>query len=373
VLHRLESFLFEAPLRYVVALVSAVCLLRTGIWGIPNMSLSRQLAADPFQVPFDNPHVDYLAWSWLSPFMAWILGATGSGSFFTLHLAFSVGFSILCIRTIVKNLPGEQARTALLLFALLPVSTTAYFWVGYDSITLFLLALPLACPHPISAIAAGLCLGMQHFEQGICAGLGMLAFVVLSRILRGDSSYSWRLCSVLLAAVVAGRLLMYWIVDVHDMEIERDRAGMLFTRWKPSFKQMLLNMHYSLWSLLGVGWYLALKHLDFRLRSLPLFLPLAGLLLLSMAVLDQTRVLAIVSFPLLMCAWVLNPLFLDRFSRAEATLLAVLGAAVPYVWLWEGLPQGSVLSHGVVWLLHSAFGWPDVPPDLSLWPFRRRF
>jgi hypothetical protein len=370
-LDRLETFLFEAPLRHVLTLIAAVCLLRTGIWTIPNMYRSRELAVDPFQVPFDDPQIHYLVWSWLSPFTAWLLGATGSWSYFLLHLAFSVAFSVLCIRMIVKTLPQEQARIALVLFALLPVSTTAYFWVGYDSITLFLLALPLAAPHPLSALAAGLCLGMQHFEQGVCAGLAMLLFVALSRSMKADPRYSLRLCAVLLLSVIGGRLLMHWIADVHGMNIQQDRAGMLFSGWKPSFKQMVFNIHYSLWSLLGIGWYLALKYLDLGFRSLPLFVPLVGLLLMILAVLDQTRVLAIVSFPLLMSAWILNQSFLGRFARAEATLLAVLGAAVPYVWVWEGLPQGSVLSHGIVWLVHAATGWPDLPADLPEWPFRR--
>lgn len=99
--------------------------------------------------------------------------------FFIFHLGFSIAFTALFIKLVFSRLPERSTRIALILFALLLVSATTYFWVGSDSLTLLLLLLllllALSFPHSIlMTLAIGIMLGMQHFEQAFFAVGGLL-------------------------------------------------------------------------------------------------------------------------------------------------------------------------------------------------------
>ncbi|MGJ0485684.1 MAG: hypothetical protein ACR65R_14325 [Methylomicrobium sp.] len=118
------------------------------------------MAQNPFINPFSNPNFHYQFWSWLGSFLAWLLGATTLKSLCLFHLAFSFAFSLLFIKAIFSWFPDQLARTSLVLFSVLPVSATAYFWVGHDSITLFLMVFSLAYPRKLPVIfLAGIALG----------------------------------------------------------------------------------------------------------------------------------------------------------------------------------------------------------------------
>lgn len=72
-------------------LLASFC--KTGFWFIPNVGLSQKIALDPFVNPSAEPYAQYLVWNWLSPFLAWLVGATDSGPFVLFRLAFAVAFT----------------------------------------------------------------------------------------------------------------------------------------------------------------------------------------------------------------------------------------------------------------------------------------
>ncbi len=143
---QVERLIFAAPASRLVTAVLLLGLVKTGVWQIPNFGASRLIAQDPFTNPFQDPNAHALYWSWLGPFLAWLLGATSPAAFFALHLVLSVGFTVLFIVTAFSHLPEREARISLVLFSVLPVSATAFFWVSTDSLTLFLMMLALALP-----------------------------------------------------------------------------------------------------------------------------------------------------------------------------------------------------------------------------------
>ncbi len=130
ILLRIEDFIFKAAAWKLVTLILLVMLFKTGIWYIPNLDMSLTVALNPFTNPFQDPNAHYLLGNWLSPFLAWLSGIKAFWVFFAFHLGFSIAFTALFIKLAFSRLPERNARIALILFALLPVSATAYFWVG---------------------------------------------------------------------------------------------------------------------------------------------------------------------------------------------------------------------------------------------------
>ena len=369
---KLEQFIFEARVWKLLLVLALLILFKTGIWYIPIMHGSQLVAQDPFTNPFTQyPDAHYVVWSWLGPFLAWLVGATGKLEFFLLHLLFSLAFMVLFVKVAFDNLPQELARKSVILFSVLPVSATALFWVSYDSITLFLLMLALAFPRSLLLTAVfGVLLGMQHFEQGVFGAGALLFAVTLSQRQGYFLRYSWKFCLAFLLGVIAGKLVMTGIFKYHEIQVNSGRM-----HWLREHLDFLLNLfvyhaHAILWSVLGLGWAVALRFSDWGRCSLPFFAALAGLCLLLPISGDQTRVLAIVTFPLLSAYWLLNLDFLSKISRREAAWLFVIWAMMPWSWVWDGVPKWSAFPYDVAFILHHLFGWFDIPADPNGWPFR---
>ena len=201
----LRGWLFESPRYQFAVVLFAVSLLKTGVWYFPSIEAMRQLAVNPFANPFSGPGGDYLIWNWLGPFLAWSLGATSKPAFILFHLLFSLAFTGLFLWLSFTRLPDREARVAVALFFMLPVSATAYFWVGMDSITLFLMLAAFVFPRRGAwAFCIGLLLGMQHFEQGAVAAGSLLSAVLLQLLLRQPASVSPVFCGLLLLGIIAG-------------------------------------------------------------------------------------------------------------------------------------------------------------------------
>ncbi|UJS22728.1 hypothetical protein [Thiothrix winogradskyi] len=383
-----EHFIFHTAVWKLVTVILLVMLFKTGIWYIPNLEMSLALALNPFANPFTDPNAHYLVWNWLSPFIAWLLGIKAFWAFFLLHLGFVVAFTALFIRQIFVRLPEREARVALIVFALLPVSATAYFWTGPDALTLLLLLLAvgeippsppfakggtgnwpiLASPFAkgglrgIFFLCIGILLGMQHFEQALFAIGGLLFALLLDK-----KSPVFPL--FLLAGIVAGKLTLIGVFNHADMQVNSGRTFWLQEHLDLLLGSFFFHLHHILWSVLGLGWLVALKYADQGRQSLAFFLTLAGLLLLLLVSADQTRVLAIVTFPLLAVYWLLNREFLTQFTDRQVAGLFLLWLLIPWSWVWIGEPRTSALPYDLAWLLNNMFGWFDVPANPALWPF----
>lgn len=367
---KIEDFIFESAAWKLILAISLITLFKTGIWYIPNLDASQAIAQNPFVNPFPDPNAHYLFWSWLGPFAAWLIGAKSKFQFFAFHLAFSIAFTLLFIKIAFANFSDKLARSSIILFTVLPVSATAYFWVSSDSITLFLMLLALAFPQgAILTFIIGALLGMQHFEQGFFAAAGLLFAVFLSNKQGNYLKYSLKFCILLLLGVIAGKFTLIVIFKYHSIEVNSGRMHWLRGHIHLLLNQFFFHFHYIIWSILGLGWIIALRFIDWGRKSIPFFITLAGLCLLLPVSGDQTRVLAVLTFPLIAAYWLFNSDFLEKISKREISLIFSIWALMPWGWVWGGTPRWSAFPYDIAYILHRLFGWFDVPANPALWPF----
>lgn len=365
------KIVFDWRRRNFLMLVYAAMAVKTGIWHIPNIHEAVAFARDPFVLPTDDPLRQHLLNTWLSPFIAWAIGATSNAAFLLLHLGFAVAFSTLFTALCFRRLPEREARIAIVIFASLPASATAYFWVGVDGLTLLLmLAVVASDRHPLLAGLFGVALGLQHFEQGF-VGLSTMLFAVLATLsLRHEEVYPWRTATAAWAGVVIGKIalgLIFWNAGM----VVAGRDAWFIAHWRMMQEQFWLHTQVVLWAVLGPGWFVALRYADRGRASLPFFLALFGVMPLLMFIGDQTRVLAIVTFPLLFAFWLNQRSFLGEITRAQAGGLFLLWLVIPWIWVWGGQPRWSVFPYGIAYAVGKLTGWYELPAvDISNWPFR---
>ena len=290
---------------------------------------------------------------------------------------------MLFVVVALSRFPDHSARAAIILFAILPVSATAYFWVGYDSLTLFIMLLGLAYQqHTLVTLLAGIALGMHHFEQGVLATAGLLFANCLSRtaVLREDRPQSQRrhpsnydhsvqFPVLLLVAVIAGKLMLVGLFNYFGVTVNSGRLFYL-ADVHPAVKSLVFHIHYAVWSILGLGWLVALRYLDLGRPTIPFFVTLSCLMLLLPISGDQTRILAIITFPLIAEYWLFNVTFLTQVTKKELAAIFVAWVLMPWAWTWSGIPKWSVFPYDIAYILHRLFGWFAVPPNPSEWPFQ---
>jgi hypothetical protein len=366
----IEQALFGWPRARFLTLVFFAMFVKTGIWHIPNLLVSRRIAENPFTVPIANPVDQYLMTSWLAPFLAWLIGATGEGPYLLLHLVFSLAFTALFVVLAFTRLEETQARIAMIIFAAMPVSATVYFWLGNDSLTLLLMLAALALrDRPLAAGLIGMLLGMQHCEQ---AFFGFAALTVASFAtprFGGPEVYPWRAAAAALAGIILGKLALFAIFHVNGMAVT-GRSGWLFAHLNWLLSIFWLRLQVILWGVLGLGWLVAIRYADRGRSTLPFFVCLAGLLSLLLIVADHTRVLAIVTFPLVYAFWLSDGDFLKGLSRTEAAMLLMVWLLVPIAWVIGGTPLWSVLPYDLVYVANKLLGWFSLPEGkVSEWPF----
>lgn len=85
---------------------------------------------------------------------------------------------------------------------------------------------------------------------------------------------------------------------------------------------------------------------------------------------DQTRVIAIVTFPLIAAYWLFNEDFLKKISKQETALIFLIGAITPWGWVLGGEPKLSAFPHLIAVVLHTLFGWFSAPTNPKLWTFQ---
>lgn len=367
-IERVERWLFAAPAWQLVVGLLLVTLVKTGIWQIPNFGAMRLIAQDPFVNPFANPDAHALYWTWLGPFLAWLAGATEPWSFFALHLLFSMAFTAVMVGTTFRLLPAREARVSVLLFAVLPVSATAYFWVSNDSLTLFLMACALVASRRPAAAALGLALGTQHFEQAFLGFAGLLLALLIARRQRApvDPDLIGRVL-VLLAGIVAGKLALVALFGALGVEVNSGRLYWLREHLPLLLAQFFLHTHLILFSVLGLGWLVVVKQLEWDRDRVAFLVPLGAAMLLLPISGDQTRVLAIVTFPLIAIFWLRNQAFLAFLSDRFAAWLLLAWLVVPWTWVWGGEPWWSAFPYDVAFVLGRVFGWSV--PEPALTPF----
>jgi len=365
----IEKLIYQSRPSRFIALLLVVSFVKTGIWYMPNLDGWRAIAVNPFRNPFIEPYNHYLFWNWLSPFAAWVLGLQNERPFLYFHLLFSAAFTCTFIALIWTQFEERNARTALVLFLAIPASATAYFWVGMDSVTLFLMLLLLVVRrHLWLVLPIGVLLGMQHFEQGFVAFGALLLALLLSFIQKTGSDYSIRWAIACLVGVVLGKIILVLIFSHFGIYVNSGRAYLL--QWYRMYVGFFyFHFQYVLWSAFGAAWIAVAKYAERGKAALPFLVVLSGLLLLLPLVADETRVFSIVSFPLVAAYLLLDPGFLQSLDGRLVSAIFGIWLIVPWPWAWLGKPLVSIFPYDIAYVLHQVFGWLRVPPNQPLWPF----
>ncbi len=364
---KVENFIFLSSKISFSLLTIFLMLLKSGIWVMPTFEQSFIIAQNPFTNTFtDGEH--FLFWNWLGPFIAYMIGIKHFFLYFIFHLFFSISFLLLFIELCFKNLTERNARVALIIFLALPASFTSFFWVGYDSITLFLLLLSFRYRRNIFILLpVGILLGMQHFEQSFFASFGIFMSVVFNFLYNKKITKQILFPFILLCGVIIGRLLLQIIFNYYGIHINNGRLNWLQNHLSFLLNTFLLHFYTIIWSIFSLGWIVLLKYIKFKNKSLTF---LIALFLVSLIVIisgDQTRVIAIITFPLLLYYILLNDEFLFTITNQEVSIFFLTWLIMPISWVWGGkgmwslLPYdlklvASLIKHGNIhWSVNSAW------------------
>ncbi len=370
VIDAIERFIYQSKPSRLIAIVLAVSFFKTGFWYIPNIQASWIISRDPFRNPFpDLPNFHYLVTSWLSLFLAWCLHIRNQHSFVYFHLLFSIAFTCIFIAFVWRQFEDRDARTSLVLFLAFPVSTTAYFNIGMDSVTVFLMLLMLLVRRrPWLALPIGVLLGMQHFEQGGVAFGALLAAWLVTFVLKTESQYSIQWATASLLGVILGKIVLLIIFSHFGIHLNSGRLYMALTFKGQYASWFYYHSQYILWSVFGVGWIAVVKYAERGKAAVHFFVALCGLLLLLPIVGDETRVLCIVTFPLVAACLLLNPGFLRSLNGRFVAAIFGLWLLVPYPWVLAAKPLVSMFPYNLAYFLHQHFGWFNVPMNDPMWP-----
>jgi hypothetical protein len=369
-IEKLDHFIYQTNRTRLITFVVLITFIKTGIWYMPNINGWWPMSLNPFRNPFQDPIGQYVFWNWLGPFLAWLLHIRNPTSFMYFHLCFAVAFTVAFLLYIFLNFDERGARTALVLFVAFPASGMGYFWIGMDSITLALMMfILLSRNRPFVALLLGIALGMQHAEQGFFA-YGAVVFALIFSYYyvaktRGPFSIRWAVSAFV--GVVLGKLVLIFLFRHLGIQIT-DRRYYFLHNYQMFLAMFYYHVQYICWSFFGAAWFAVIKFAERGKASAGFLISVAGLMLLQFTVSDETRVFAMVSFPLVAVYLLLSSDFLQSLSNQLVSWIFAIWLIVPLPYAWGGRPLISILPYNIVFLLHRLFGWFSVPANPSMWP-----
>jgi hypothetical protein len=371
---RLAAWLFELPLWRLSLLVVAANVVTQGVWMVPNLATVQLMAGDLTRNPLPDPEAHFLLSSYLMPVLARLSGLYGSPAayfaFCALTLAIGGAIALFAIR---RRFGESSARLAILVLGATPLLNVLLTWIGYpDPLTVILATLLLCWPTVIARAAVGALLAVSHFEQGlVIAGLTCL----LAPHVDADRGFSWRTLAGLAAGFVAGKLALTLHFHIHDIEIQTTRVSMTAKmlprilddtlRWPLTLLFSILNVAWAAW---GVIMAASARERPgfFRASSLGMI----GCLCVSALVLDQTRVGAILTWPLVLAALVIATRSAGSIMplRRLAVGCFLLALVIPRTIVWEGHIHTSTSAFSLM-LLSDRLGLSHfLDTSVSYWP-----
>ena len=277
-----------------------------------------------------------------------VLGITSESVMIALHVLAAIAFMAVSYVVIRLNVPEKHRLAAVVILAIPPMIPASFNWIGYDSVTLLLLAvLVLAFRVPLIVGFVGVLIGMQHFEIGFVALIcwGLASFGV-------DDGHPVRKRSSIvlgLIGMIGGRLFVVGVALSQGVPPENERYSAAARLYRRAFVTFISAPGLLLWSLFGVLWIVVIagyaKSTWTRRWSTS-----AVVLLIAVAttILDSTRVGVVTASLLVFGLLVLNVKHLEVFSspRFIAAILLVF-VLVPRIWLWEGVNQTPCTASNV--------------------------
>lgn len=331
---RAASVVLDAPVPVLVVLLAASVLLKSGMGKYPAMGAELVILRVLPGKPVLPAGYEFLMSSLAGPILGRLLGIRRPPAFAAMHLVILlIGIAVL-MAVIRARRGGRAQRLVLLALAASQLPAMMLWWLGSYDVFTFLLtsALVLAQTWPV-LLVLGIALGLFHFEQGLFVALGLLA---LGRR-RGLSTGKRAAC--MLGGLVLGKLALTRYLAAIGMRQGRFTYLLFGTQDSGSHWDMFIDALPMLaYSLLGAaGVWLALVWWRVGASWLQTWRAVAVLAVMLVPAIythDQTRVYAVLSWPILLAL----TLFVERRATEEEirmlsgrTLLAVLVLPVVFV------------------------------------------
>ena len=369
-----EKYLINLNTRKLIFFYFLIVIFKVGIWYHPALWKQLEISINPFNENLlNNVLAHYLYYNFLGVYVANILNFSTKISFFTYHLFFSLVFNLVFIYIIFKNLEKRNAIYSLILFLIFPVSTTVFFWVGYDSITLSLMILSVLFRSYFFLIFIfGVLLGLQHFEISFLSAISLLTLNIYNKYFSKKSFLSLNFSIFLLVGVIIGKIILTIYFQHIGLELNSGRTWYVITKSKHFLYNSFFNFYVILWFSLSLGWIVVVRFLFSSNKNNFLVLLLFVQFLIILIVDDQTRVFAGLSFLILLSQIFLNEDFLKEIKRQEIVLLLVLWIIMPYGWVWQGVLRSSMFMYDFSYIINFFFNIFNDPSIKSsvIWPFK---
>ncbi len=341
-----DDFIFKIPIYWFVSIILIILFIKSGI----NINSYIIYQFSIVQNPFMNQHTaKFLQYSWLAPYLAWLLHIKSPYHLFLFYLFFNYLFFILFICLLFHRLADREARIAAVIFTTLPISSTIFYFVCYDSLTLFLMCLALYLTHPqwifrVGLIFVGFLLGIQHFEQSFIA-IFLVLIVFLQPTQQNQYDSLWAIA--LLVGIISGKIFLSTIFHIFNIYPPSTRLSWLNENLSIYLRAFCFNLQYILWSILGPSWLLVFKSLDKGRKVIPFIISLFIIIAILAVTYDETRIAAILSFWLLSVYWLLNQYFLKNLDKQLVTFIFLFWLISPMAWVIGGVAARSVFFYNL--------------------------
>jgi len=373
-LFALEQYLVNSSIKKLLILFFFTILLKIGFWYHPALWKLLTISINPFDESIlSNQYAHYLYYNFLGGYIANFLNLTTKLSFFLFHLFFSFLFNFLFILLIFKNLDRKDAIYSLIIFLIFPVSTTVFFWVGYDSITLSILILSVLFRfNSIIVLIFGILLGLQHFELGFLSSFSLLALNIYNKYFDQKGFLSLKYSVFLLIGTLLGRIILeYYFLSI-NLDITSGRIWHTINILKYYFYTSFFNFHNMIWFSLALGWLVIIRYFFFKEKNNFFIFILLSQLFFLFIVDDQTRVFSCLSFLIILSQILLNSNFLKQIKNYEISLIIIMWIIIPYGWVWGGTLRVSMITYDFAWILSyffDIFNNENIGAS-EIWPFK---
>lgn len=334
----------------------AAAVAHNGFWATPNLAFMTLVADRPGQNPFTGDiNADYLLTNVSLPTAARLLGQTDPHAYARMHLVVLVAGWAVVSALAWRRFGYRPARNLTVLVAAAPAVTVSMQWLGQPDPLTFVLGLAMVLVRPRWALlAVGVLAGLTHPEQAVIMALVAAAVRAVldvgadgpdvptrwATLARGTATDAlWAV-----GGVVLGRAVTEVYFRVNDIELLRPRSDYLgfgADRFWEHHTQQPVGLLFTLW---GPLWLVVTAVVVLRIarRGQDPAAARAWLVLAALAVaglvpvlvtLDETRVYAMVTAPVLVGAAVLldreRPPLPPRWAPTAAAALLVVTALLP--------------------------------------------
>jgi hypothetical protein len=337
--------LFGLPLALMVAGLAVVTVARVGIGAFPDMDLYVKMAQRFPESPNLPPEAQYTLFSPIGVALAHATGLTTRTGWFVLHAGVA-GFGMAAIGLKVRARYGDlAARFSAVTLSSSTVPVVLLSWLGsYDVYGIVLTSAIVVTESPVVAALFGFVLAFANFEQAIVA-VAVLAVLAATGVFGRLPAFVGAG-----AGLVIGRALL--TAHLHALGITHDRLAFL-QAWGTGGMVKLFLRNAPLIVATVQGAAVVLIIMVAGTRTMPTRARVMWLVALSVPVvvssvgLDQTRVAALIGWPILFAlALTAARRWPPRLVRRVGLAMVALALFFPAVYVWEGA------IHGV--------GWTDV-------------